>query len=218
MTGICERGLVPTDVFTLPPIYSAVAKVLFFRVSFLIMPSKQPESPVSDTSNQPTRIRRAHQDSNEWPSQDMPPPEQRGAGRAAGGESPARGHASTATDFAMTPESSTRAAIGETDQKRYDHNDPVHHSTDATRREKADIDLYRQHFSEYRDDKAHLSANPYIESDARLEDGEHYHDFPGGKAQQFQLLSTPVFRCVRRLLLARYPRQHIKSQHVALIL
>jgi hypothetical protein len=157
------------------------------------MPSKQPDPPVSGTSNQPTRIRRAHQDSNEWPSQDMPPPEQRGAGRTAGVDSPAKGDASTATDFAMTPESRTRAGIGETDQKRYDFYDPIHHSTDASRRNQADIDLYRQHFSGYRDDRAHLSANPYIESDPRLEDGEHYHDFPGGKTQKFYYSLLPYF-------------------------
>lgn len=145
---------------------------------------KQEDRPAGNPSDLPTRTRGDDQHNTEPPSLDEPPTEQCGEERMVGRRIAKEGDAATATPERMAPESAGRAGIGgKEDDKECIRRDCEHKESDILRRERADIDLYREHFSGYKEDRAHLSSNPFIESDERLEGAEHRHDFPRGKAR-----------------------------------
>ena len=138
------------------------------------MQSEQPDAASADAGDQPARARDVGRENVESSVQDEPPTEQRAN---------VAGEGNAAAD--MTPESSARAGIGrkETETGEYDGPpDPEHRDTDIARRENADIGLYRKHFSAYNEPRAHLSSNPYIESDQAFVGGGHRRDLADGKA------------------------------------
>ena len=142
------------------------------------MQSEQPNTASGDAGDLPTRARDVDRKNAESPSQDEPPTEKRGD---VVGEGDAA--AATATHDDMTPESSAQAGIGRKESK--EHGGPPDHNqrdTDVARRDEADIDLYRKHFSGYKEPRAHLSSNPYIESDQVFTDQQHRRDLAEGKA------------------------------------
>lgn len=99
----------------------------------------------------------------------------------------------------MTPESTGRAGTDRQTHQGYAPKEPSK-STDGlqSRREQADINTYRAHFSGYRDDSAHISSNPYIESDERLKGAANQHYLPGktGLFPHIPRLPGALFRVV----------------------
>lgn len=150
---------------------------------------EQQDPSAGDANNSPTPTRATDQDNTEHPCQDEPPAEQRGAERLGGSEVAKGRDTATATHDVMTPKSSAPAATGTKEYKEYGPLDSENVESDIIRRDKADIEVYRNHFSEYKEDRAHLSSNPYIESDKLLEGAECRHDIPRRKADL--ILSHP---------------------------
>lgn len=106
----------------------------------------------------------------------------------SGGEDAPRKSGPTATHEVMTPESTGQVGADRQTQQGYAPDQPSK-STDELRREQADINTYRAHFSGYQDDSAHISSNPFVESDNRLKGLENQHNTPG---KAIPLPSTPL--------------------------
>lgn len=108
----------------------------------------------------------------------------------SGGKNAPRKSGPTATHEVMTPESTGQAGADRQTQQGHAPDGPSK-TADDLRREQADINTYRAHFSGYQEDSAHISSNPFIESDSRLIGLENQ---PNPPSKAMPLPRTPTFR------------------------
>ena len=115
------------------------------------------------------------------------------AGEASQTARTAESIAATHGSMTPAPEPNLRPPTRGEEHKVYAPKTPRPMDISTLVRDKADIDLYREHFSGYRMTRAHLSSSPYIESDPKLLHRQTSHPSHGKVQFSFPSISFYYF-------------------------
>ena len=156
------------------------------------MGSSQPDTPYSSTGSPPALPSRSSskgEGNNAYSSQEPPSVMQPRAGEASQVARTAESIAATHGSMTPAPEPNLRPPTRGEEHKVYAPKTPRPMDISTLVRDKADIDLYREHFSGYRMTRAHLSSSPYIESDPKLHHRQNSHPSHGKVQFSFPSMS-----------------------------